>query len=135
MRARRDSRRTEATERNDEVSEPADVDDVFVVTDDAFVVTAMGGKVPTVELKKFEKLDTLVKTCVFVSRVITSSNILLELVLVVEFVVLFELVVELVILFKLLRDKVVLFELLLARVKTAAWNHDCPILHIRGPPL
>ena len=70
------------------------------------VVLALGGKVPTTVFRKPEKLEVLVKSWTFEAR--TVLVLLLELVLVL---------------------------LLLDRVKTAAWTHDCPILHIRGPPL
>lgn len=66
----------------------------------------LGGKMPTTLCRKSEKLEVLVKTWIlFDAR--ASLVLLLELVLVL---------------------------LLLATVKTAAWTHDAPILHIRGPP-
>lgn len=100
------------------------LDDITTVPEDEEVefellAIELGGKEPTTDVKKDEKLDILVKTIIFVPRGSVSNSILLEL------LVLFELLFELMVLFKLL---------LVRRVKTAPWNQDCPILHIIGPP-
>lgn len=69
------------------------------------VLDSFGGKEPTVDLKKVENLATKMKTWISV----------------VDW-----------------RDAVLLLELVLLLLvgidRTAAWIHDRPCLHIRGPP-
>lgn len=88
--------------------------------------TKDGGKDVTVAFKKDEKVDSLVKVSIPEAR---GDNDF------VEPVVLLELLVELVVLLELVVELVVLFKLLLVRVKTAICTQDCPLMHIRGPPV
>lgn len=118
MSARR-LRKTEATERDDKAWQP----EVEEEEEEEEEFATAGGKESTVDFKKLMKVFILVKVCMSFLRTNTSGKLLVEIVL-FELATLVESLVEL----------LVLFELLLARVKTAAWIHDCPILHIRDPP-
>lgn len=86
--------------------------DELVLLEGALVgFVAFGGKEPTTDVRNDAKLEVLVKTWISEARAKRDDAVLL-----------LELVLEL------------LFELLVCIVKTAAWIHDRPTLHISGPP-